>query len=116
LGFLVAAGVGGDACAEEKVRVQLKWLHQFQFAGYYAALEKGYYREAGLDVELIEGAPEVDPVRVVLDGRAEFGVGTPELLLNRAKGDPIVVLGVIFQHSPYVFLVLKDSKIDDVTD
>lgn len=114
--LLVVLGTGREACAVEKVRVQLKWLHQFQFAGYYAAVAKGYYRDAGLEVELIEGAPGIDPVNVVLEGRAEFGVGTPELLLSRAKGDPVVVLGVIFQHSPYVFLVLKESGIDDVTD
>lgn len=99
----------------DKVRVQLKWLHQFQFAGYYAAVEKGFYRDAGLDVELIEGKPEVDPAHVVLSGGAEFGVGTPELLLLRAHGEPIVVLGVIFQHSPYVFLALRDSGISDVS-
>lgn len=106
---------GGQAAAEETVRVQLKWLHQFQFAGYYAAIEKGYYRDAGLDVELIEGAPGVDPAEVVLSGGAEYGVGTPELLLARAAGKPIVVLGVIFQHSPYVFLLLAEGAVDDVS-
>ena len=44
--------------ASEEVRVQLRWTHQFQFAGYYMALERGYYRDAGLDVEIIEGGPE----------------------------------------------------------
>ncbi|MGH8045841.1 MAG: ABC transporter substrate-binding protein, partial [Chthoniobacterales bacterium] len=102
------------AHAADKVRVQLKWLHQFQFAGYYAAIEKGYYRDAGLDVTLIEGAPGVDPAKVVLNGSAEFGVGTPELVLERAAGAPIVVLGVIFQHSPYVFLALEGTGITDV--
>mgnify|MGYP002636255363 CR=1 FL=1 len=53
----------------QKVTLQLKWKHQFQFAGYYAALEQGYYREVGLEVELIErkGGPE-RPVETVLDG------------------------------------------------
>jgi len=102
---------GGDA-----VRVQLKWRHQFQFAGYYAAIAQGYYRDAGLDVQLIEGAPNVDPAKVVLDGHAEYGVGTPDLLLQRAAGAPVVVLGAIFQHSPYIFLVLEGHDIDDVTD
>jgi signal transduction histidine kinase/CheY-like chemotaxis protein len=100
----------------DPVRVQLKWLHQFQFAGYYAAVEKGFYREAGLDVTLIEGKLDVDPAHVVLDGGAEFGVGTPEILLLRAEGKPLVVLGVIFQHSPYIFLELEDSGISNVSD
>jgi len=98
------------------VRVQLKWLHQFQFAGYYAAVEKGFYRDAGLDVTLIEGKLGVDPAHIVLDGGAEFGVGTPEILLLRAEGEPLVALGVIFQHSPYVFLELSESKISNIGD
>lgn len=100
--------------AENQVTLQLKWKHQFQFAGYYAAAEKGFYREAGLNVRFIEGKPGLDPAEVVLSGGAEYGVGTPEILLQRAKGAPLVVLGVIFQHSPYVFLTLKESGISDV--
>lgn len=100
----------------DPVRVQLKWLHQFQFAGYYAAVEKGFYRDVGLDVTLIEGKLDVDPAHVVLDGGAEFGVGTPEILLLRAEGKPLVVLGVIFQHSPYIFLELEDSGISNISD
>lgn len=100
----------------DPVRVQLKWLHQFQFAGYYAAIEKGFYRDAGLDVTLMEGKLDVDPAHVVLDGGAEFGVGTPEILLLRAAGEPLVALGVIFQHSPYIFLELGDSQISNIGD
>ena len=88
----------------ERVVLQLKWKHQFQFAGYYAALERGYYREAGLDVELVEAQPGIDPVEAVLDGHAQFGVGTSELVLLRARGEPVVVLAVIFQHSPLVLI------------
>ena len=58
------------ATALEQVALQLKWKHQFQFAGYYAAQEKGYYRDAGLEVELREAGPETDPVGEVLGGRA----------------------------------------------
>ncbi|GHB94011.1 hypothetical protein GCM10007047_07050 [Cerasicoccus arenae] len=100
----------------ESIKVQLKWRHQFQFAGFYTALEKGYYDDVGLDVELIEGGPEINPEEVVLMGDADFGVGTPEVLLSFAAGKPIVVLGVIFQHSPYSFLVTNESGIDDIND
>src|SRR6266496_4269469 len=86
--------------ALEKATVQLKWLHHFQFAGYYAAVEKGFYREAGLDVTLVEGGPMVEVEKEVVNGKADFGVGTSALLLHRAHGYDLVVLGQIFQHSP----------------
>lgn len=104
-----------DALARsERTRVQLKWLHQFQFAGYYAALEKGFYAQRGLNVELLEGRPELDPAQSVLSGEAQYGVGTPEILLDYAEGEPLVALGVIFQHSPYVFLATVESGITDI--
>src|SRR5258708_1331701 len=87
------------AVALDQVSLQLKLQHQFQFAGYYAALEKGFYREAGLNVNLLEGGPGVDANKAVADGQADFGVCTSSVLLDRAKGRNLVVLGVIFQHS-----------------
>ena len=90
-----------SAEALERVTLQLKWTHAFQFAGYYAARENGYYREAGLDVDIKEATPETDPIRTVLEGKAQYGVGTSGLLLARAAGKPLVVLAVVFQQSPY---------------
>ena len=104
------------AHALQKASIQLKWLHHFQFAGYYAALEKGFYRDAGLDVTIREGGPEVEVERDVLSGRSDFGVGTSALLLNRAKGEDLVVLAQIFQHSPATFLTLKKSGIRSVRE
>ena len=83
-----------------KVRLQLKWTHQFQFAGFYAALEKGYYRDAGLEVSMLEGRPGGDFIRQVAAGEAEYGTEMPDLLLRRNAGETVVVLGAIFQHSP----------------
>jgi len=103
----------GDAVP---VRLQLKWRHQFQFAGFYAALEKGYYREAGFAVTLIPGTPGTDPVDTVLNGGADFGVASSELVLRYAKGDPVVVLASIFQHSPLILFVRGDTGIDTVRD
>ncbi len=100
----------------DPVRLQLKWQHQFQFAGYYAALEKGYYREAGLDVTIIPSRPGNDPVGNVLLGEAEFGVGTTDLLLLREKGEPVVALAVIFQHSPLALLVRRQAGIQTLHD
>ena len=99
--------LGAPVHAREKVTLQLKHTHQFQFAGYYAALEKGYYRDAGLDVHIAEGTDGNEPERNVSAGKAEFGVGSSSLLLARLAGKPLVVLGVVFQHSPYVLLVRK---------
>jgi diguanylate cyclase (GGDEF)-like protein/PAS domain S-box-containing protein len=98
----------------EPVTLQLKWKHQFQFAGYYAAKEKGFYREAGLDVTILEATPGVDPVQEVLAGHAQFGVGTSELILNRYHGNDVIVLGVIFQHSPLRLITLTESGIDNI--
>ncbi|HVJ45576.1 MAG TPA: ABC transporter substrate-binding protein [Luteolibacter sp.] len=102
------------ALALEKVSLQLKWTHQFQFAGYYAAVEKGFYRDAGLDVEIREALPEQDTAREVTKGAADFGVGTSNLILLRSQGEPVVVLGVIYQHSPFVLISTAASGIRDI--
>ncbi len=104
---LACALAAGGAGAAEPITVQLKWLHQFQFAGYYAAQDKGYYRDAGLDVTLREAQPGADPVQAVLDGKAQYGVGNSTLLLTRAAGQPVVVLASIFQHSAAALLVRR---------
>jgi len=100
----------------EKVTLQLKWLHQFQFAGYYAAQELGYYRDAGFDVTIDEGKPGQNLIDKVLQGESEFGVGTSDLLLQRAKQQPVVVLAVIFQHSPIALMYKKGEKIGTIHD
>ena len=98
------------------VRLQLKWRHQFQFAGFYAALEKGYYREAGFDVTIVPATPGMDPVETVLKGDADFGVASSELVLRYARGDPVVVLATIFEHSPLALFVRRDAGIEAVRD
>jgi diguanylate cyclase (GGDEF)-like protein/PAS domain S-box-containing protein len=94
----------------EQVTLQLKWQHQFQFAGYYAAISQGYYRELGLDVSLREAKPLEDPVQYVLEGNTQFGVGTSELILLHHFNQPVVVLAVIFQHSPLALIVPKTGS------
>lgn len=97
-----------------KVQLQLKWTHQFQFAGYYAAKEKGYYSEEGLDVEIMELKNNENPVDIVLSGRADFGIGSSDLIIERAQGKKIVLLASIFQHSPYIFISSKNVGIDNI--
>ncbi|MBN2231594.1 MAG: ABC transporter substrate-binding protein [Deltaproteobacteria bacterium] len=95
----------------ESVILQLCWQPQFQFAGYYAARELGYYREAGFDVAILPGVPEMRVVDEVLAGRAHYGVGGAELAVRRLAGAPVVSLAAIFQHSPLVLIVRRDAGI-----
>ncbi|MEI7893806.1 MAG: diguanylate cyclase [Myxococcales bacterium] len=117
-GVLVVLGWPWTASAEtlERVTLQLKWRHQFQFAGYYAAAEKGYYRQAGLEVALVEARADRDPVQSVLGGGASFGVATSELALLRARGEPVVLLAVIFQHSPLALYARQGSDLRQTSD
>ena len=109
--FIISFALALPAWSLEQVTLQLKWQHQFQFAGYYAAISQGYYREVGMDVSLRESQPDEDPVQYVLEGKAQFGVGTSELILLHHFNQPVVVLAVIFQHSPLALIVPKiDSK------
>ena len=119
--FLLLIPCTGDAQSNpeeplEKVTLQLKWLHHFQFAGYYAAIEKGFYREVGLEVALVEGRPGVDFVEEVISGQANFGVEMPGLLIERNKGKPVVALAVIFQHSPLILIMRADAGIKTPQD
>lgn len=122
IGLTLALLAGGVPLAQaapgalEAVRLQLKWRHQFQFAGYYAAQAQGYYRDVGLEARLLEAEPGQDPVAAVLEGRAEFGVGTSELLSRWARGDPVVALAVIFQHSPQILLARRGPDLNHVHD
>ena len=96
----------------ETVTLQLKYYHQFQFAGYYAALEKGFYKEAGLDVKLKANEPDLkSPIDKVLSGTAQYGVADNTLVIERLAGKPVVVLANMFQKSPAVWIVREDSGI-----
>ena len=106
---LVLGSSSSHAQSLEKVSIQLKWFHQFQFAGYYAAKEKGYYAEEGLDVDIIERDPKKDNVNEVINGTTQYGVADAGLLVSRLQGKPVVLLSQIFQHSPLVFVTLRSS-------
>jgi len=100
----------------EKVTLQLKWFHQFQFAGYYAALNKGFYKEAGLDVTIVERDLRHNPIDQVLSGKADFGVSNSEVLLHYLKGKDVVLLASIFQHSPLIFISTKQPLLHTAQD
>jgi PAS domain S-box-containing protein len=109
LGLLLATAAAQpaqDGGADEltRVSVQLVWKHQFQFAGFYAAIEQGYYRERGLDVELIEYGPGIDIRDQVLSGRATYGIANGSVIEWRLAGEPVVLLANYFKRSPLVLL------------
>lgn len=100
LALTASPGVAGAA---DKLVLQLHRGAQFEFAGYYAALWHGFYREAGLEVEIKPGAPPatppIDPVREIAEGRAQFGTGTVQTLIRTAQGQSLLLLAPIFQQS-----------------
>ena len=104
------------ALALDQVNLRLKFLHQVQFAGYYAAVEKGYYRDLGLEVNIVEGRIGDEPLKNVLSGVSQFGIASSSIILERHAGKPVVVLGVIFQHSPYVLLVPRTGATQTIHD
>ena len=113
---LVAPLFVSPADALDQVSLQLKWKHQFQFAGYYAAVEKGFYRENGLDVAIREGGSDINAGAAVAAGSADFGICTTSILLNSATRANNVVLAVIFQNSAAVILTPHRAGIRSVSD
>ena len=116
--FLCTAPLPAAAAVEapQAVTLQLKWLHQFQFAGYYAAQAKGFYRDEGLDVTIREGGADRPVVATVLQGAADYGIGDSDILINRINGQPLVALAAIFQHTPYVIMSREDRRIRAPSD
>ncbi|MDD2887269.1 MAG: ABC transporter substrate-binding protein [Aliarcobacter sp.] len=102
--------------SQDKVTLQLKWFHQFQFAGYYAAKEKGFYDEVGLDVEIKQRDLEFNNIEQVINNEAQYGIADSALLLYKMKNEPVVIVAPIFQHSPNVLISLKSNKINSPYD
>lgn len=100
----------------QKVSLQLLWKHQFEFAGFYMAKEKGFYKKSGLDVEFKEYDFGIDIVSEVEQGKSTFGIGYPSIILNKANGAKINLLNAIFQSSPHALLSLKSSGIKSLKD
>lgn len=93
------------------VSLQLKWFHQFQFAGYYAAQKEGYYQEEGLNVTIYEFAQGRDNVDAVINGVVEFSVADSSLVQTKLAGEDVVVLAAIFQQSPLSLMTLDKDEL-----
>jgi NitT/TauT family transport system substrate-binding protein len=114
LSFIMIFGCGRSQPpkAPDEVKLQLKWLHQAQFAGFYMAQEKGYYAKENIKITFLEGGQDVDIAERVISGKADFGVMTPEyILVNRSKGVPLTALAAIYRRSATVFVARADSGI-----
>ena len=107
------AGGGGA----DKVTLQLKWVTQAQFAGYYAALEQGYYADEGLDLTILPGGPDITPEQVVAGGGAEFGIDwLPSLLAQRDQGVDLVNVAQVFTRAGITEVAWKDTGIDTISE
>jgi NitT/TauT family transport system substrate-binding protein len=101
----------------DEVSVQLKFVHQAQFAGFYVAQERGYYADENIEVTFIEGGPGIEAAEQVITGQADFGVDAPEdVLMQRSQGKPVVAIAVIYRRNPLVFVALADSGIERPSD
>jgi NitT/TauT family transport system substrate-binding protein len=105
------SGNGGQENGKlESMSLRLKWLHQSQHAGFYAAAAQGFYKQRGLDVTLRPGGPDFPAVTLVAAGSEDFGVtGADQILLARAKGVPVVAVAVIYRKTPFVLMTRPDG-------
>ena len=99
------------------VTLQLQWFTQAQFAGYYAAVDQGFYEDLGLDVEILQGAVEIVPITVLDSGGADFAISwVPRGLVPREEGVNVTNIGQIFQRSATLQVAFADSGIESVAD
>ena len=115
--LLALSSLFATAYADEAVTLRLKWLNQAQFAGFYVAKEKAFYKSEGLDVNIQPGGPDFPAVQMVTGGNEQFGVtGADQILIARSKGVPVVALAVIYRRNPFVLFSLAKSGIKAPTD
>lgn len=101
----------------DDVTLQLKWVHQAQFVGFYMAQEKGYYAGENLRVTFLQGGQGIDYAQRVLSGQADFGVMGPEdILFKRSQGEPLTAVAAIYRRSAVVFVAKADSGITRPAD
>jgi NitT/TauT family transport system substrate-binding protein len=112
-----SSGGGSSAGTKTPIKLQLQWFPQAQFAGYFAALDKGYYADEGLDVTILPGAVDIVPATVVAGGNAQFGISwVPRMLAPREAGADVQVIAQVFQRSATTQVSFKTANINSVTD
>ncbi|MGY4303353.1 NitT/TauT family transport system substrate-binding protein [Bradyrhizobium sp. USDA 4369] len=112
LGAVLLVGLAAPASADDKVTLQLKWVTQAQFAGYYVAKDKGFYKAEGLDVTIKPGGPDIAPPQVIAGGGADVIIDwMPAALAAREKGVPLVNIAQPFKRSGMMLTCRKDSGV-----
>jgi NitT/TauT family transport system substrate-binding protein len=110
-------GAAGECETTDQVSLQLKWVAQAQFAGYFAADDQGFYADNCLEVEILEGGPDVGPAQVVAGGGADFGIDwLASTLAQRAAGEDFVNIAQVFQRSAIMQVSWADSGITEIAD
>jgi len=110
--LLLGCGPSQSKKVPDEVKLQLKWVHQAQFAGFYVAQEKGYYTQENIKVSFLEGGQGIDNAGSVISGTAHFGVLSPEdILIKRSQGVPLTAIAAIYRRSAVVYLSKADSGI-----
>ncbi|MBQ0730549.1 MAG: EAL domain-containing protein [Oleispira antarctica] len=99
----------------EDISIHLKWYHKFQFAGYYAAQQQGYFTDEGYDVSLIEGGPHTNHLHQLINGSSEYAVLGSEAIISLALGSPVIIVASIFQHAPEIVMTLESSKAESIS-
>ncbi|MRH41734.1 myristoyl transferase [Aquibacillus halophilus] len=121
--LLVMSACGNDSASGDTgdeltpIKLQLKWVPQAQFAGYFMALEEGYYEEEGLDVTIVAGGPDIVPEQQVANGAADIGIGwVASLLPHQEQGLPLVQISQIYQKSGLVLVSKSETGISSPED
>ncbi|WP_019152525.1 ABC transporter substrate-binding protein [Robertmurraya massiliosenegalensis] len=109
-----SSGSSGDLTP---VKLQLKWVPQAQFAGYFVALENGYFEDEGLDVTIVPGGPDIVPEQQVANGAADIGIGwVASLLPHQEQGLPLIQIAQIYQKSGLLLVSKKEAGINSAED
>jgi NitT/TauT family transport system substrate-binding protein len=117
VGAATTAGASTNSHKLTKVTLQLKWVTQAQFAGYYAAKAKGYYKAQGMDVSIKPGGPSIIPEQVVAGGQAQFGIDwLSSLMTSRDQGVDIVNIAQVFNKSGLTLISWKNTGLDRVSE
>ena len=101
----------------DQINLQLKWIDQAQFAGYYVAKEKGYYQEENININIIPGGVGIDGIQQLVNQKVDFSIVAPEEIVTAyAAGNNLKVISVIFQNNPFLLITLKQSNIKNIQD
>lgn len=109
---LLLSACGNFAKAPDKVTMQFAWFHQIEYTGFYLAAEKGFYADENIEVTLVQGGYDTNPIAEVVEGRAQFGISRGvNMVLAKAEGQELQAIATIFRKSPWVAVSLKEAGI-----